>query len=298
MGILFYEHRKYLRQKKETVILTEKIDSFLYNLREPIPETLTEGYLANLNNELNRLEKRFLDITEESKTRENEVLSFVENLAHQFKNMLTSMQIQLDLAEKKELSGNRTNILKCREAVDRLTKDIDMILCSGQLAEGKIGMKDEMISLGEMLENVIGTVSSIATEDNVTIILKKDNDMTFYGDKYWIGQAVQNVVKNAVEHSGENGKVCISVNEDYGTLKIGVEDTGKGISLEEQNKLFRRFYRGGHGKKGYGLGLSMARDIVQAHHGNITVGNSEYGEASFVISLPLVHKEDIYAITI
>ena len=291
---LIYEHTRYTRQKKEIEYLTAKIDSFIYVPEKLNPEVLKEGYIANLNNEITILEKRFLEVLEEAKTNETEMSRFVENMAHQIKNMLTSVQIQLDLVEKRCLLEQNTNIIKCREAIERLAGDMDMILNSGLLAEGRIDMKDERMDIGEVVASVINSISSIALEHNVTMVSKCDETITICGDRYWIFQALQNLVKNATEHAGENGSVYVGAFEENGYLKITVEDDGKGIAPDEQKKLFRRFFRGNTKKSGYGLGLSMAKDISIAHHGTVTAESSERGGACFVIRLPLLHKEDIY----
>lgn len=127
------------------------------------------------------------------------------------------------------------------------------------------------------------------------------------GRKYW-NKLKQRMIKegnelvtnchqlklNAIEHTDAGGYVSISVTKSNSLIIIRVEDSGNGIAEQELDNLFRRFYRGSGNKAGYGIGLSMAKDIVEAHHGIIQAGNNIDKGAWFEIRLLCLDGADIY----
>lgn len=97
-----------------------------------------------------------------------------------------------------------------------------------------------------------------------------------------------------IEHTRDNGVVVVSVVDEKRIIKIIVEDKGPGVSEEEMKYLFRRFHRGNKNKAGYGIGLSMTKDIVEAHHGSINVKNNTKEGAIFQIELLFLDGKDMY----
>lgn len=97
-----------------------------------------------------------------------------------------------------------------------------------------------------------------------------------------------------IEHTRDNGVVVVSVVDEKRIIKIIVEDQGPGVSEEEMKYLFRRFHRGNKNKAGYGIGLSMTKDIVEAHHGSINVKNNTKEGAIFQIELLSLDGKDMY----
>lgn len=289
-----YEHIRFNRQKRHMIELTEELDHFLYSPCEPHMENLEEGYFANMYNQISKLETQFLDMQKGLGVRESEMMEFIENMAHQVKNNITSLQIQIDLLGINADEKQKTYLNKCQDSVNRLTWDIDRLLKSSQLAEGKIAMLDETMDIGDEIDEVLIALSSISEERNVTIILNKTEESTYSGDRFWISQAIENVIKNAIEHTDAGGYVSISVTKSNSLIIIRVEDSGNGIAEQELDNLFRRFYRGSGNKAGYGIGLSMAKDIVEAHHGIIQAGNNIDRGAWFEIRLLCLDGADIY----
>lgn len=292
MGL--YEHIRFNRQKKHMIELTEELDHFLYSPCEPHIENLEEGYFANMYNQISKLETQFLDMQKGLGVREAEMMEFIENMAHQVKNNITSLQIQIDLLGISADEKQKINLNKCQDSVNRLTWDIDRLLKSSQLAEGKIAMLDETMDIGDEVDKVIIALSSISEERNVIINVNKAEESTYSGDRFWISQAIENVIKNAIEHTDVGGHVDIRITKGNSLIIIRIEDSGNGIAEQELDNLFRRFYRGSDNKAGYGIGLSMAKDIIEAHHGSIQAGNNIDKGAWFEIRLLCLDSADIY----
>lgn len=274
--------------------ITEELDHFSYCPSEPHLENLDEGYFANMYNQISKLEVQVLDMKENAAVREQEMINFIENMAHQVKNTLTSLQIQIDLLDICVDENQKRYLLKCQDSVNRLTWEIDRLLKSSQLAEGKIVMLDEQINITEEVEKVIAALSSIADERNVNIKVEAANVIEYSGDKFWISQAIENVLKNAIEHTDIGGVINVDIAKKNSMITIRIEDSGDGIIEQEIENVFRRFYRGNGNKTGYGIGLSMAKDIVEAHHGSIQAGNNLNKGAWFEIKLLCLDSSEIY----
>jgi signal transduction histidine kinase len=110
------------------------------------------------------------------------------------------------------------------------------------------------------------------------------------GDPDRLGQALGNLVSNAIRYTPSGGKVQVSAEQVKGRVEICVEDSGPGIALEEQIRIFQPFYRGKAARRfsdGMGLGLPIARDLVEAHGGALTLVSSQGKGSRFLINLPV-----------
>jgi len=290
--ILFLaEHIRYQKQKKNMIAITEELDQFFYSPQALHTKNLDEGYFANMYNQIAKLEEQVLKTEMESQTREREMTSFIENMAHQIKNVLTSMQIQIDRLE--DCSNEKRNgyLGKCQISMERLTWEIDRLLKSSQLAEGKITMINEPVNLLNEVSHVVKSLESISEKKDVDVIIEALDEVVFIGDQFWISQAIENLVKNAIEHSYPGGRVKIYICKKNNMASIRIENSGDAILESEMDNLFRRFYRGNANKSGYGIGLSMVKDIAKAHHGNVRAGNSINEGVWFEMNLLCIDSE-------
>lgn len=254
--------------------LTSEINHFiLYS--EHLDESLKEGSLCTLSNQIRQLEAQLLHERKSAILREEDFTKFTENMAHQMKTALTAAQLHLDLAlahtsDSKELE----NLGKLQEDLQRLTNELNWILKSGQLADKKVPMHFEDFMLNHLLSESVRQLGSIAAKRCVSVFFDSLDGLMIHGDYFWLLQATENILKNAIEHSPENSTVTVSVKDLKKEIQICIKDSGSGIATEELPFLFQRYHRGNYSKSGYGIGLHMAADIIKAHHGTITAGNN------------------------
>ena len=274
-------------RRKQMKSLTEQIEHFLLYGDEPLTESLSEGSAANLLNLISRLEQQLLVERKAARRQERQTVRFVENMAHQMKNALTALQIQLDILVLNVPDGMGATLEKSQSCMNRLTNEIDKILKSSQLAEGKIRMAFEAVDLWKELAACRARLIAIADARNVTIKIEGPEALVLPADPFWLSQALENVIKNAVEHTTPGSTVTVSYSNERRDIRIQIMDKGSGIPPEELVTLFERFRRGGTIKAGYGIGLSMAKDIIAAHHGTISARNREGRGAVLEIVLPV-----------
>ena len=109
-------------------------------------------------------------------------------------------------------------------------------------------------------------------------------------DEKWLGEAFLNLLKNACEHTAENGEIRVQLERTEAAFFCVIEDNGGGVASDELTKLFQRFYRAEHqSRNGSGIGLAIVKEIIQRHHGNITAENGEHG-LKMTISMPMLDR--------
>jgi PAS domain S-box-containing protein len=223
---------------------------------------------------------------------------FITNVSHQFRTPVTTLQLYAQLMQKTKLPEESQHHLEMIEQQTAwLTQLIQDTLEMTALDSGKAITAWEPISLPIILQNTITRYQNRAETSGLNLMaMPLPPDMpTVTGDRARLTQAIVKLVENAITFTPSGGQVVLEAGtaEDKGRtwLTLAVRDTGPGISPEEQEKVFDRFFRGELAESGHtpgtGLGLSIAQEIVRAHGGRITV-ESQVGEGStFTIWLPL-----------
>ena len=291
--VMFYKLNK---QRAYIERLTAEIDKFMHYPKEQLPQILDEGYMANLENTISQMEKYILNMYEAKNVREKEIENFVENMAHQIMNAITALQIQLDILQIKDDNSIKTTVQKSQACVDRMHWEIDRILRSSQLASGKIKMIYEQIDMEKVISDCLIKLQPMIKEKNVIIKSGCPKGFKLTGDGFWIAEAFENIVKNAVEHTKMGSTVEITVKDQIKDICITISDQGNGIPNDRIGSIFDRFIRFDNKKRGYGIGLSMAKDIIQAHHGSIRMENRRDIDsgAAITIVLPVLDSENTY----
>ena len=133
---------------------------------------------------------------------------------------------------------------------------------------------------------MIDDIALCIFQEKPEIFYDFDKAVTITADEYWMFHALQNIVKNSIYYGGKPPKVVISLLDKKSFLEIQISDNGKGVSEDDKKIIFERFYRAGKGKReGYGIGLALAKAIIEKHGGNLFVVNGDSGGACFVVQL-------------
>lgn len=220
---------------------------------------------------------------------------FVSTVSHEFKSPLTSIRqlsemLQTGRVPSEERRQRYYNVLL--EQSERLSLLIDNILDFAKMEEGKKEFEFEMVDMGPLLEELISTIQQQVRHEGFTVQAEIDTPLpSIQADRAAITQAITNLIDNAIKYSAGAKKICVRGFTRNQYLIIAVQDFGLGIEPEEIDKVFERFYRGGdeltRTVKGSGLGLTLVKQIVQAHHGSVHVESGPGRGSTFSIRLPL-----------
>ncbi len=215
------------------------------------------------------------------KSKEN-LKTYMEDIAHQIKTPLTGILLILDLMEEDENKDEYTKII--RNDINRLYKLTDILLKMSSIDSGVIVMKKEMFSAKDLISEISLNLESYFIDRNLNIKVLGD-DFNLKLDRNWTLEAVFNIMKNGLEASLEKGiQIELVSNNIY--KSIIVRDYAKGIDKELLPKMYKRFYKADPHSKGFGIGLSMSKAIIQKQNGELLYKkekSSNYFEIRFYL---------------
>src|SRR6266540_2867145 len=204
-----------------------------------------------------------------------------DSVSHELKTPLAAMSVALQSGK----SSEQPNRAELQQAVQRLTRTVDHLLDATRLESGLLQPVREWCEPAELVRE---TVASSGLNDTA-VRINIDNDLPAISvDARLIQQALNALLSNAAAHGGSGKPIEVSAARDGSMLTISVADRGSGLAPGEENKVFEKFYRGPRTRPGgLGLGLSIARQLVEAHGGQLVAQNREGGGARFSIRLPI-----------
>lgn len=228
----------------------------------------------------------FHDITELKKL-EQMRKDFVANVSHELKTPITSIkgfsETLLDGAMKNEEALQNFLSIILKES-DRLQALIQELLDLSKIEQQEFVLEAESLNLCQLLEETHAILQGKAVKKNISLTLNApDHPVIIKGDASRVKQIFINLIMNALNYTGEGGKVDITITEEKHSVRVAVQDSGIGIEKKELPRIFERFYRVDKARSrnsgGTGLGLAIVKHIVEAHKGKITV-NSEPGKGT------------------
>ncbi len=208
------------------------------------------------------------------------------DISHQLKTPLTSMMVMNDLLKGEEDREKRDEFLKTQsDQLDRMNWLIQTLLKLSKLDAGSVVPTKEDVPADGLINEVMKPfgiqmeIKSISFESEIP-------DAFIKCDRNWTVEAIQNIVKNCIEHMDEGGSLRISIADTNIYSQILISDTGCGIAAEDLPHVFDRFYRGKNaGKDSVGIGLALAKTIIESQHGEIELKSEEGVGSTFDIKL-------------
>lgn len=217
--------------------------------------------------------------------------NFIANVSHELKTPISSIKITLDLLRNERVGDTneeqRSLLDSIREDADRLLKITGELLNITQVESGKIQLNIAGTSPREIVQYAIAANETQAESRDIRLQIE-DNGVqsSVMADSEKTAWVLTNLVSNAIRYSYDHSSIRIVLEEDAGSVRIAVADSGQGISQEYRDKIFDRYFRvPGSTKEGTGLGLAISREFMEAQDGTLTV-ESELGAGSiFTIAL-------------
>jgi PAS domain S-box-containing protein len=226
---------------------------------------------------------------------------FVSNVSHELRTPLSSIKgsvdNMLDGITGEVTEKQQKYLFRIKNNTDRLIRLINELLDLSRIESGRIRLKLLPFSIRDMIKDVTENITSVAAEKDIRFAIPDESvNFVVIADRDKLNQIFINLLDNAVKFSREKGKIEIKTErQDNNFIKVSVIDNGIGISEDDKEKIFDRFYQTGNGSvaktKGTGLGLAITKSLVELQGGKIWV-NSEIGKGSnFSFTLPLYNKQ-------
>jgi signal transduction histidine kinase len=249
--------------------LTEAVEKIHdRNLSEPLART-------GNGDEIDRLTEVFNAMTARLDGSFQRIHEFTLHASHELKTPLTVMRGELEttLREADLKPLRKEQLLSQIDEIERLSKIVDGLTLLTKADAGQIKLRQEPVQFDDLVHEIVADAKILAQPQNIRVDLDVCEAISLFGDRHRLRQLLLNLAENAVKYNQPGGTVKVSLRRvnDFAELKI--ENTGPGIAIELQARVFERFFRGdaSHSNRveGCGLGLSIAQWIVTAHNGSI-----------------------------
>ncbi|MDO4535700.1 MAG: HAMP domain-containing sensor histidine kinase [Clostridium perfringens] len=218
---------------------------------------------------------------------------FIADASHELKTPLTIIKTNtsLVLSNPDDTVKNQAKWINyINSQTDRMSKLIDEMLSLAKLDAQQNNMYLTTINISKIIESMMLMFDAIIYENDINLETNISKDIFIHGDKESIKKLFSILMDNAIKHTNKNGNLSIKLFTDKNKVKIIVKNTGKGIASENLEKIFDRYYRADNSRVretgGYGLGLAIAKSIVQEHRGKIYARSIINKDTSFIVELP------------
>lgn len=248
--------------------------------------------------------KKMRDDLQEFTAQKNRIQLETENLiyrrdeffsiaSHELKTPVTSLKAYTQLllmdAEGQKNVQNHTMLTRMEMQINKLTSLINDLLDTSKIENGQLAFNKELFILNDLVSEIVSDMQPISLSQK--IIFKNNQTASVYGDKERIRQVISNFISNSIKYASKSKEIIIDIKKEEDKITCSVQDFGKGISPEEQDKIFERFYRvSGHNLNtfpGLGLGLFICKKVIEQQGGKIGVISEPGKGSTFYFELPI-----------
>lgn len=212
----------------------------------------------------------------------------ISDISHQLKTPLAALRMYTEIIAKEPDQKETVERFsqKIMQSLDRIERLVQTLLKVSRIDAGSIVFHKEWLSAAELAENAAADLYVRAQREGKRLVMKGDPAQMLFCDREWSREAVANLIKNALDHTDEGGTITVSWEHSPAMSLLSVADDGCGIAAEDMPHVFKRFYRSKKdgSRQGIGLGLSLAKSIVEGQNGILSVSSTPGQGAVFTIS--------------
>ena len=259
--------------------LAEKVDDFNSGTGEMLDVALEEDNLAQLHNGIADTQQALTRAKQLNTEECHRTSQLTADISHQLKTPLTTLRLYTEL-------DDAPHAAQCLDQIQRMEDLIGALLRLERLCADGYRFDFAPADVETIIREQWQSLQAMFPGKRLLV----DGSARIRCDENWLGEAFLNLLKNACEHTGEDGVIRVNLERTDAAFFCTVEDNGGGVSPEELPKLFQRFYRAEHqNKNGAGIGLAIVKEIIQRHHGVITAENGREG-LKMSISMPMLDR--------
>lgn len=241
--------------------------------------------------EIQKLAETFNDMLERLDRAFTSQRQLFEDLSHELKTPLTILkgEFEVNLTKRRPQEEYESILKSSLEEINRIIKLAENLLLLARLDSKEELPEKKRLNLNLLIQSVVNNIKSLSELKNIQLSFEAGGEVSLDGDEGQLKTAFLNMLDNAIKYTPQKGRIRIAVERDRSSAKVRITDTGAGIPEEELVHIFDRFYRVDKSRNtaGFGLGLSIAKAIVEAHNGTIAATNQPSSGAAFVVSLPI-----------
>ena len=293
MLIMIFSFRLYWQKKvredeKRTAVLSGYLDRIMEGQYDTLMQHDTGSELED------SIYKAVVLLREEREQAQGAKKNLADNMAdlsHQLKTPAASIGLTLSLLKKKAWDEEtKQDIGRMEGQVGHLQHLVGSMLTLSRLDAGVLELEEKEFDLEEMLVDAVQPFVRQMEEKGICFGIRGADGISLSGDFGWCSEAFGNIIKNCVEHTPEQGNISIACRDNPIYTEIVIQDSGRGFDEADLSHLFERFYRGaGFSKDSAGIGLALAKSIIEKENGTVTAKNTETGGAGFYIKFYHCH---------
>ena len=283
-------------ENKGTSFYVRFRQNIMINHFEAVPDTEDPVGQERLKFQLEAIGHHIQLLQEQARAEKESTKEMVSDISHQLKTPVAALDTCFSILLRNNLSETEQQEfrIRCRSALDGLETLLQSLLEISKLETGLIQLDQKTLPIMDTIISAVNRTYPKAAEKGIELIFDCNESLehcALMQDKRWLGEAIINVLDNAIKYSPEHSKITIRLQKRTGFVRIEIEDQGIGIPQSEYHKIFQRFYRGTapevREKSGTGIGLYLSRQIIEQHGGTITVASGKVRKGStFLIQLP------------
>lgn len=277
-----YWQKKVREDEKRTAVLSGYLDRIMEGQYDTLMQHDTGSELED------SIYKAVVLLREEREQAQGAKKNLADNMAdlsHQLKTPAASIGLTLSLLKKKAWDEEtKQDIGRMEGQVGHLQHLVGSMLTLSRLDAGVLELEEKEFDLEEMLVDAVQPFVRQMEEKGICFGIRGADGISLSGDFGWCSEAFGNIIKNCVEHTPEQGNISIACRDNPIYTEIVIQDSGRGFDEADLPHLFERFYRGaGFSKDSAGIGLALAKSIIEKENGTVTAKNTETGGAGFYI---------------
>lgn len=269
--IIIAKEHKNKKNLNDIISYLKELNRGNYNLNIDLNK---EGELSILKNEIYTTTVMLRKQAEKELQDKINLKDSLTNISHQLKTPLTSISLLVDnlLDEEIDTNTQKEFLLDIKNQIESINYLIIVLLKLSRFDANVVTFKEEKINVKKLLVDILKHMDVLREVKNIDIHITGDNASTLIGDYKWEYEAISNILKNCLEYTPENKNIYIKYRETNMYTEIIIEDEGPGMSKNEKNKIFERFYKGNNSNSNnFGIGLSLAKEIINKDNGKIKV---------------------------
>lgn len=283
--LLYLKHEKVQNKEiKKIARCIEEINKKNYSIN--IDEN-SEDELSILKNELYKITIMLKEDAENSKKDKLKLKDSLSDISHQLKTPLTSINIMLDnILDNPEMDSNTKEkfIQNIKREITNISSLVGEILKLSKFDASVIKFEEHQVFINDLVKSAISNVEMMAELKNINIEVNNQDNIKLVCDAKWQIEAITNVLKNCIEHSKNDSTITIDINSNKIYKQIIIRDNGEGIDEKDLPHIFERFYKGKNSSKdSVGIGLALAKTIIEKDNGSIKVDSKKGKQTTFVI---------------
>ena len=281
--LIYLNSRRNKKELNNIIKYLKELNRGNYNLAIDLNN---EGELSILKNEIYTTTIMLREKAEQERQDKINLKDSLTNISHQLKTPLTSISLLVDNLSDELIPDNikQEFLSDIKNQVESINELIIILLKLSRFDANVVTFNKESINVKNIFIDILKHIDILREVKNIDIHLTGSNDVTFMGDYKWEYEALSNIIKNCLEYTPQDKNIYITYKETNIYTEIIIQDEGLGMTPEEKNKIFTRFYKGiNSSNNNFGIGLSLAKEIITKDNGKIKVASKLNNGTTFKI---------------